>query len=120
MMDRTRHPRNIAIVLLLAAIVTFLPGAGRAARTFEAVLQAAFAAGIGYFAYRLYRERQLSIYGLGERYRAVLYGALGLTVVVLAAKQRLWETGLGTFIWFVLVGLIAYALIATYRFWRTY
>lgn len=119
-MDRAAPYRNIAIVLALAAAADYLPGGGRATLTLEAALEVALAVGLGYFAFRFYRERQLSIYGLGERYRPLAYCALALAVVLLAAKVRMWQTGLGEFAWFALLGFVIYALIATYRFSRTY
>ncbi len=119
-MDRAAPYRNIVIVLLIAAAVDFLPGGGRAALTAEALLTTIFAAGFGYFAYRIYRERNLDIHGLGARHRALLYGALTLGLVTITAKRRMWETGAGEFAWFVLIGLVAYALLAVYRYWRTY
>ena len=36
------------------------------------------------------------------------------------ARQRMWQTGLGEFVWFALSGLVVYALIVVYRYWRTY
>jgi hypothetical protein len=118
--DRTRNYRNIAIVVAIAAAVFFLPGGGRAAHGAQALLSAAFAAGFGYFGYRLYREHHVDIDGLGDRHRALLYGALAVGLVTIAAKARMWETGAGEFAWFVLIGLVAYGLIAVYRHWRTY
>jgi hypothetical protein len=119
-MDRTKVARNLLIVMVLAAAVEFLPGGGRAALTAEAILQVVFAGGLGYFAYRLYREHHLSIYGLGERYRMILYGALGVAMVTVTATHRMWQSNLGTGLWFALLALVAYALIVTYRFSRTY
>lgn len=119
-MDRMRTVRNIAIVALIAAAVQFLPGGGQVASAFAAALWVVFAAGFGYFAYRLYRERRLSLYSLGQRHRSLLYGGLALAFFAAAAKSRMWETSLGELIWFVLVAIAVYALLAVYRFSRTY
>lgn len=119
-MERIRNYRNVAIVLLIAAAVYILPGGGRAANTVEAVLTCAFAAAFGLVAFRVYRERQMELDGLGTRHRALLYGAFALGLVTIAAKARMWETGLGEFAWFALLGLAVYALIVVYRFSRTY
>lgn len=119
-MDRMRTLRNAAIIALLAAAVWFLPGGGQAADAFAAALWIVLAAGFAYFAWRLYRERRLSIYGLGQRRRALLYGGLALGFFVAAAQRRMWETGLGELFWFVLAGLAVYALLAVYRFSRSY
>ena len=119
-MDRAKTARNVAIVALIAAAVYFLPGGGRAASTFEALLLVAFGVGIGYLGLRFYREQRVAVYGLGDRSRALFYGALALGVVALAARARMWQTGLGELVWFALAGIVVYALIAVYRSWRSY
>jgi hypothetical protein len=112
--------RNIAIVLAIAAAVEFLPGGGRGASTFEAALWVAFGVGIGYFGLRLYREYRVTLHGLGDRSRGLLYGALATGVFLLTARGRMWQTGVGELVWFVLAGSVVYALLATYRAWRAY
>ena len=66
-MERARTARNVAIVALIAAAVFVLPGGGRAANTFEAVLVVGFGAGIAYLGLRLYRENRVALYSLGDR-----------------------------------------------------
>jgi hypothetical protein len=118
--DRLRIARNIAIVALIAAAVQFLPGGGQAANAFGGALWVVFGAGLGYFAVRLYRERRLTIYSLGQRQRAMLYGALALIVFVAAAKSRMWQTSLGELAWFALLGASVYVLVVVYRSSRSY
>jgi len=118
--DRLRTARNVAIILLIAAIVYAVPGGGRVANTFESVLLVGFGVGIGYFGLRLYRENRVALHGLGDRYRALVYVALGGGALLLVARQRMWESGLGELLWFVLLGLAVYALVAVYRHWRAY
>lgn len=120
MIDRKTTARNVAIVLLIAAVVEFVPGGGRAANTFSAVLSVLFLAGLTYMGVRLYRERRVDVYGLGDRHRALLYGVLAIGVLTAGAKERMWQSGFGEFVWFVLVGLVAYALFAIYRYARSY
>jgi hypothetical protein len=119
-MDRMKTARNVAIVVLVAAAVYLLPGGGRAANTFEAALEVAFGVAIGYLGLRAYREHRVALHGLGDRYRALLYGALAVGVVVVIGRHRMWETSIGELIWFALIGLVLYALIAVYRYSRTY
>jgi hypothetical protein len=69
---------------------------------------------------RIYQSNRLDIYGLGDRRRALLYGALGVGTVTVAAKPRMWETGFGELAWFVLVGMVVYTLFALYRYSRSY
>ncbi len=114
--------RNVAIIVVIAAGVYFLPNGGRAANTFESLLWVAFGIGIGYFGLRLYRENRVALHGLGDRHRGLLYGALAGAMFALVARYpRMWQrTGSGEFAWFVLAGLIVYALLAVYRHWRAY
>src|ERR1700685_1493430 len=100
--------RNIAIVVVIAAAVYFIPGGGRAAGTFEAALWVAFSVGLGYFGLRLYREHGITIHGLGDRHRGMLYGGVGLAIFAYASRQHMWETSFGELVWFVLVGCVIY------------
>jgi hypothetical protein len=119
-MDRLNTARNIVIVLAIAAAVDLLPGGGRAVNAFAAALWVVFAAGFAYFAYRLYRERHVDLYGLGNRHRGLLYGALAIGFATAAAQPRMWQTSFGELVWFVLIGSCAYTLLAVYRYSRTY
>jgi hypothetical protein len=112
--------RNVTIIVVIALAVYLVPGGGRAASTFEAALLCAFALGIGYLGLRLYREYRIAIHGLGDRHRALLYGSIGVAVFAILGRARLWESSLGELLWFVLLGLIVYSLLAVYRRWRAY
>jgi hypothetical protein len=119
-MRRIGTIRNVVIVLALAAAIEFLPGGGRAANTFSSALWVAFAAGLGYLGVRLYRENRISLYSLGARHRGMLYGAIALAAVLIAARPRMWQTGGGELAWFLLLGAVVYLLLVVYRFWRSY
>ncbi|HYM45333.1 MAG TPA: hypothetical protein VES65_04145 [Solirubrobacteraceae bacterium] len=119
-MDRLKTARNVAIVALIAAAVYLLPGGGRVADTFEALLYVAFGVAIGYLGLRLYRENRVALHSLGDRHRGLLYAALAAGLLALMARARMWQTGLGELLWFVLIGGIVYALVAVFRRWRAY
>ena len=110
----------MAIVVAIAAAVYFLPGGGRAASTFESALWVLFSVAIAYLGVRMYRERRVAIHGLGDRHRALLYLGLAVGVFEWASRSRMWQTGLGEFAWFVLLGFAVYALMDVYRRWRSY
>lgn len=120
MTDRLKTARNLAVLALIAAAVYLLPGGGRAANTAEALLYVGFGVAIGYLALRLYRERRVALHSLGDRHRGLLYGALALAYLLVMARSRMWDTGLGELLWFVLLGGTVYALIAVVRRWRAY
>jgi hypothetical protein len=133
--EQLKTARNVLIILAIAAAVYFIPGGGTAASTFEAALWAAFGLGIGYFALRMYREHHITLFGLGDRHRGLLYGAVALGVFAWMVRKRMWYAlqvrggelvqvhrwdGIGEFVWFVLVGLVVYALLSIYRYSRSY
>ena len=39
---------------------------------------------------------------------------------LIVAQKRMWQTGIGELAWFVLAGLVIYALVAVYRYSRSY
>ena len=69
---------------------------------------------------RFYRENRVAIFGLGDKHRALLYGALGAVVVALAGRERLLDTGVGTLVFFVLLIGAAGALYAVWQHHRSY
>jgi hypothetical protein len=107
--------RNVAIVLALGAVVYFIPGGGEAASLIGAIFSTAILAAFVMFAVRFYRERRMDIGLLDDRWRAVLYGSLGVIVLAMAARPRLVTTGGGTIVWLVAVAAAAFGL---YRVWR--
>ena len=110
----------IAIILALAAAVALLPGGGTAAGAVGTALSIAFLGTLAWFAARLYRENRAALMSLEDRWRAILYGAIGVVVVTLAATSRLWLTSAGVVAWFALLFAAAYALYATWRHSRQY
>jgi hypothetical protein len=109
-----RTARNVAIIALLALAVAALPGGGTAADTTLAALFMGFLVAMGFFAYRLYMENQLTLSTLRDSQRALLYGAFGVIALMIAGADELLETGLGTLVW---IGLLALSVLAIFRIW---
>lgn len=104
--------RNIAIILVIAALVAVVPGGGTGA-TFA--LQAVYLVFLGtliWFGSVMYRQHRTSLYALGDRRRAILYAALAVAAVVLVGTSHLWQTSAGSVAWLVLLGASIYAVIA--------
>jgi hypothetical protein len=112
--------RNIGIILLFALAVYALPGGGTAAGVISSLLGVAFAVGIWLILMRTYREHRLTIHGLGDRYRAVLYASLAaLLFAGAAAGREQWFGNPGlTLLWFVVLGAAIFGLVRTWRHWR--
>ncbi len=87
--------RNVGIVLLLAAAVAFIPGGGTTAGLIGAILSTLIIVSLVFFAYRFYREHRLELDGLGDRWRGLLYGAIGVVVLALASLPRLQNSSGG-------------------------
>ena len=120
-MDSLKTARNVAIVVLIAAAVYFLPNGGRAANTFEALLWVAFGVGIGYLGLRLYREYRVALHGLGDRHRGLLYGgARGRRVRVRAPARACGRRASASSPGSRSPASIVYALLEVYRHWRAY
>lgn len=95
--------RNIGIIAVVALAIVVLPGGGTAADTVMAVISLAFLAAIAAFGWRLYKENQFTLMSLTDAHRALLYGGIALAFAALVGTPRLWETGIGTLIWFMML-----------------
>jgi hypothetical protein len=109
-----RTARNVAIVLLLALGVAFLPGGGNLAEAVLTLLTMALLAGIAWMLYTLSRENQLTLATLTEGRRAILYGAFGMLALLVAGSDKMWSSGGGTLLWIV---LLAASIAAIWKVW---
>jgi hypothetical protein len=109
-----RALRNIAIIALLALIVVAVPGGDNAARAVVAALGIAFLALVGFTGWQLYRQNRLTYLQLDDRARALLLGALGAIVLMIAGADELTETGLGLIVWLAVLGA---SIAVIYRVW---
>ena len=112
--------RNVAIILLLAAAVAFVPGGGTTAGLIGGILSTLIMVSLVFFAYRFYREHRVELDGLGDRWRGLLYGSIAAVVLALAALPRLRDSSGGTLIVVALLGGAAYAFYAVWRHYREY
>jgi hypothetical protein len=112
-----KHVRNVAIILALAAAVAYLPGGGAGVRTIITFFSIVLYGGLAWWVARLYMEHRNEIMGLGDRNRALLYGAFAVIVLTLAASSRLLATGAGILVWLVLMSASVFAI---YTVWRAY
>ena len=111
--------RNVLIVLLLAFAVYAVPGGGDTASFIGALLSTAILGALIFIVVRLYREHRLELFTLTDRWRGILYGAIGAAVFAMAARDRLWDTGGGTLLWLVVVAGASYALVLVWRQYRS-
>lgn len=100
--------------MALAAIVAFAPAGGNAAEVVMTAISMGFLAAIAWTVFVVGRQNQLTLMALDNRRRAVLFGALGLIVLLLAGSDELFATGGGTLAWIL---LLAAAVVAIWRVW---
>jgi hypothetical protein len=73
-----------------------------------------FLAGIAWLLYTLSRENQLTLATLSDGRCAILYGAFGLIVLLIAGADEMMNTGGGTLAWIL---LLAVSIGAIWRVW---
>ncbi len=116
--DRTKNIRNVLIIVALALAVWLLPGGNTGSNTIYNLLTVLLTAGLMFFAFRLYMEHRATIFGLEDRQRGILYGAVALAGFAIIATSKLWnEGGLGALLWFGMIALAGYGM---YTVWRSY
>ena len=121
MSDTTKNLRNVAIILLLAVAVWQLPGGGTASDVISNLLSLILLAGLVFFGYRMYMEHRVSLEGLGDQLRGVLYASLGLAVLAIVATSRMWNAGgVLVLLWFMMLGLASYGVYTVWRQSREY
>jgi hypothetical protein len=104
--------RNIAIVLVLAALVAIIPGGGTGANVAIQAVSLAFLGALAWVASVMYRQHRTALYSLGDGRRAILYAAVAVAALTLTDTRRLWHTGGGSVVWLVLIAGAAYAVFA--------
>src|SRR5262245_3452150 len=107
--------RNVAIILLLAAAVDFLPGGGEAAATVLAALTMIFLATIAWFAYTLYRSQEMTLATLSDGRRAGVFGAVGAMALLVVAYDDFTDMAGGILLW---IALMAAAIGVIFVIWR--
>jgi hypothetical protein len=115
-----KNIRNVAIILLLSVAVWLLPGAGLGSQAAYTLLLALFVVAMVFFCYKVYMEHRETIYSLGDRNRALLYGSLALAAITLIATPKMWASGLGSALWIMLLGLSMFGCYRVYRAYKRY
>jgi hypothetical protein len=100
--------------MLLALGVAFLPGGGNVAAAILTALTMALLAGITWMVYVLSRENQLTLATLTDGRRAILFGAIGMILLLIAGSDRLFSSGGGTLLWIL---LLAGSIVAIWKIW---
>jgi hypothetical protein len=109
-----RTLRDVAIIMLLAFAVAFVPAGGNAAEAVLTAMTMGFLAGIAWMLFVIGRQSQLTLATLSDGRRAILYGALGMIALLIAGSRELFSSGGGTLAWILLLGA---SVGAIWRIW---
>jgi hypothetical protein len=107
--------RNVAIIAVIALVLTVLPSGGNLATGVLAALSLAFLGAMALLAVRFWRENSLMRDAMTERQRAIVYGALGAIALAVAGTDELLATGVGTVAWLVILGVSGWLIFNTVR-----
>jgi hypothetical protein len=107
--------RNVAIIALLAFVVAAVPGGGEAADVVWAILSMSFLVAIAWAGYRLYREREMTLMGMTDVQRGVLFGGVAAIVLLFVGFEEFQGFGGGVVIWIMLMAGVIAALFFTWR-----
>jgi multisubunit Na+/H+ antiporter MnhB subunit len=116
-----KFARNLAIVALVALLITLAPGGGTTLGVLLTVMSIAFFTAIALFGARLYREHRMSLESLPERHRLILYGSVALAFLTFVGTNRLFEAGgAGVLLWLAVLGACSYGIFWVYARAREY
>lgn len=105
-MDRVLA-RNMLILVVLAALIAFAPGAGITTEVANTLINGAIMTVLVFAVAVFYRRHQSDLWALGDAYRALLYGALGLVVVLMTARYWLADSSGGSLVLIAGFGAVA-------------
>lgn len=100
--------------MLLAIPVAFTATGGNLAEAMLTALTMALLAGLTWAVYVFSRQNQLTLATLSDGRRALLYGAIGLILLLIAGTDKLFASGGGTLLWIL---LFAAAVAAIWKVW---
>jgi hypothetical protein len=109
-----RVARNIAIILALAAIVALVPGGDNAAAAIVAAMGIVFLALIAFAGWQIYRQYRFTYSSLDDQRRALLVGAIGAIVLMIAGADEMTASGGGLLLW---IAVLAAAIFVIVRTW---
>ena len=112
--------RNIGIIALVALGIAVIPGGSDTAQLILAILSLGFLAALGFLGYRLYMENKFTLWSMSDQHRALLYGGIAVAAATLIATDRLFNSGLGTILWFCLLGGSVFAVYTAWVESRRY
>ncbi len=103
--------RNVAIIMLLALVITVVPGGDAAAETILVALSMVFLAAISWAVARLYHDQEMTLSTMPDSRRAILFGAIGAIALLIVGYEEFDSRDGGVLVW---IGLMAAAIAAIF------
>lgn len=100
---------------LLAAGVAFAPAGGNVFEGLMLLLMVGFLGAIAWTVAQFAGRNELTLAGLTDRQRLLLYGAAAVLVLLITGSERFFGSGFGTVAWIV---LLAGSVLLAWRVWR--
>jgi TRAP-type C4-dicarboxylate transport system permease small subunit len=110
-----RVVRNVAIVALLALLVTLAPGGGNVVEAILVALTLTFLAAIAMLAVQTWHRTSFTRDVMTDRQRITFLGSLGAIALMIAGLDEMFNSGGGTVVWLLIVGTAGYLAYTTWR-----
>ncbi len=112
--------RNIAIIAVLALLLALLPAGGNVTDGILTALWLLFLGAIALLAARYWRQNSLARDALTDRQRGTIYGCLGALALMVAGTDELFDSGVGTVVWLLVVVVSVWLIVTTWREAQSY
>jgi hypothetical protein len=110
-----RTVRNVAIIALLALMLTVLPAGGNVAEGILVFLSLLFAVAIAGMLVRLWKDTALHRDAMTDRQRWLVYGSSGAIALMIAGADEMLASGPGTVAWIVILVAAGWLIFNTWR-----
>ena len=107
--------RNVAIILVIALLLTVLPAGGNLATAVLTALSLVFLGSIALLLVRFWREHSFTRDAMTDRQRGLVYGSLGAIALAVAGTDELLDSGPGTVVWILVLAVGAWVIFNTWR-----
>ena len=107
--------RNVAIVALLALVLTVLPGGDNITDGVLVALSLILLGAVALLLVRFWQQSSLTRDAMTDRQRGILYGSLGAIALMIAGTDELFDTGAGTVAWLLIMAVSGWLIFNTWR-----
>jgi cellobiose-specific phosphotransferase system component IIC len=107
--------RNVAIIALLALILTVLPGGDNITDGVLLALSLILLGAVALLLVRFWQQSSLTRDTMTDRQRGIVYGALGAIALMIAGTDELFDTGAGTVAWLLIMVVSGWLIFNTWR-----